>query len=66
MLLSSPNPDDPLNNEAANLWKSNEKEALKIGIESITLATEYTQKYAKWTSFDIFKWLLVKLKEIIL
>lgn len=26
-LLSAPNPDDPLNNEAADLWKANEAEA---------------------------------------
>ena len=27
-LLSSPNPDDPLNNEAAELWLKNENQAL--------------------------------------
>jgi len=27
--LSSPNPDDPLNNEAASHWKQNEADALK-------------------------------------
>jgi len=30
-LLSSPNPDDPLNNEAAENWKTNEADALKRG-----------------------------------
>ena len=30
-LLSSPNPDDPLNNEAANQWKNDENGALKKG-----------------------------------
>ncbi|KAM3144488.1 hypothetical protein pb186bvf_003357 [Paramecium bursaria] len=40
VLLSSPNPDDPLNNEAANLWKTNENAALQK-------AKEYTQKFAK-------------------
>jgi ubiquitin-conjugating enzyme E2 N len=30
-LLSSPNPDDPLNNEAATLWKTDENSALKRG-----------------------------------
>lgn len=30
-LLSSPNPDDPLNNEAAENWKTNEVDALKKG-----------------------------------
>ncbi|CAD8044472.1 unnamed protein product [Paramecium primaurelia] len=40
VLLSSPNPDDPLNNEAANLWKANEAQALMK-------AKEYTLKYAK-------------------
>jgi len=38
--LSSPNPDDPLNNEAASHWKSNETDALKK-------AAEFTNKYAK-------------------
>ncbi|KAL4432762.1 hypothetical protein ABPG74_011583 [Tetrahymena malaccensis] len=38
-LLSSPNPDDPLNNEAAEQWKNDEQNALKK-------AKEYTQKYA--------------------
>ncbi len=28
-LMSEPNPDDPLNNEAANEWKSNKKQAEK-------------------------------------
>lgn len=28
-LLSEPNPDDPLNNEAANEWKANKKQAEK-------------------------------------
>ena len=27
-LLSAPNPDDPLNNEAADLWKSSEVQAI--------------------------------------
>ena len=39
-LMSSPNPDDPLNNEAAEQWKSNLSDAHKI-------AEEYTKKYAK-------------------
>ena len=39
-LLSSPNPDDPLNNDAASLWKSDEAAALKK-------AVEYTKNYAK-------------------
>lgn len=38
-LLSAPNPDDPLNNEAADLWKANEPEAMRI-------AREWTAKYA--------------------
>lgn len=29
-LMSAPNPDDPLNNEAAEHWKRNEKEALDM------------------------------------
>ncbi|CAD8132638.1 unnamed protein product [Paramecium octaurelia] len=40
VLLSSPNPDDPLNNDAANLWKTNEAQALMK-------ARDYTLKYAK-------------------
>ncbi len=32
-LLSSANPDDPLNNEAANHWKTNEAGALKKAVE---------------------------------
>ena len=38
-LLSEPNPDDPLNNEAANEWKSNKKAAEKK-------AQDWTVKYA--------------------
>ena len=30
-LLSSPNPDDPLNNEAADHWKKDEADAIKKG-----------------------------------
>ncbi|KRX55874.1 Ubiquitin-conjugating enzyme E2 N, partial [Trichinella sp. T9] len=30
-LLSSPNPDDPLATDVAELWKSNESEAIRIG-----------------------------------
>jgi len=38
-LLSEPNPDDPLNNEAAQEWKSNKKQAEKK-------AQDWTVKYA--------------------
>ena len=38
-LLSAPNPDDPLQNDVAELWKANEAEALKN-------AREHTRKYA--------------------
>ncbi|CAH0556714.1 unnamed protein product [Brassicogethes aeneus] len=38
-LLSSPNPDDPLANDVANLWKSREQEA-------VLLAKEWTRIYA--------------------
>ena len=38
-LLSAPNPDDPLDNQVANLWKTNEAEAIKN-------AKEWTKKYA--------------------
>jgi ubiquitin-conjugating enzyme E2 N len=39
-LLAEPNPDDPLNNEAADEWKKNKKQAEKK-------AAEWTAKYAK-------------------
>jgi len=38
-LLSAPNPDDPLANDVAELWKLNEAEALKN-------AREWTRKFA--------------------
>ncbi len=38
-LLAAPNPDDPLNNEAAELWKSDEAEAVRI-------AADYTRRFA--------------------
>lgn len=38
-LMSAPNPDDPLDNSVAELWKTNEKEALKR-------AREFTQTFA--------------------
>jgi len=42
-LLAEPNPDDPLNNQAAEEWKTNKKAAE-------TKAKEFTIKYAKWSS----------------
>lgn len=39
-LLSAPNPDDPLNNEAAELWKSQENEAMNR-------AREWTRLHAQ-------------------
>ena len=38
-LLSAPNPDDPLANDVAELWKINEAEAIRN-------AKEWTKKYA--------------------
>jgi len=38
-LLSAPNPDDPLDNQVANQWKTNESEA-------IANARDWTRKYA--------------------
>ncbi|VDL61685.1 unnamed protein product [Hymenolepis diminuta] len=38
-LLSAPNPDDPLANDVASQWKSDEAQAIKI-------ACEWTRKYA--------------------
>lgn len=32
-LMSAPNPDDPLNNEAAEMWKKNNDEAIRIAKE---------------------------------
>ncbi|KRZ15051.1 Ubiquitin-conjugating enzyme E2 N, partial [Trichinella zimbabwensis] len=40
-LLSSPNPDDPLATDVAELWKSNESEAIRIG-----KSREWTRTYA--------------------
>lgn len=39
LLLSSPNPDDPLDNNVANVWKTNLVQAKKT-------AAEWTKKYA--------------------
>ena len=38
-IQSAPNPDDPLNNEVASLWKTDEATA-------ITRAKEWTRRYA--------------------
>ena len=38
-LLSAPNPDDPLDNNVAEVWKNDEQEALKR-------AREFTQSFA--------------------
>ena len=38
-LMSEPNPDDPLNNEAAELWKKDKNHAIEI-------AKDWTNKYA--------------------
>ena len=38
-LLSAPNPDDPLANDVAEAWKTNERDA-------INTAKEWTKKYA--------------------
>lgn len=39
-LLSAPNPDDPLNNEAADLWKTNEPVAMQT-------ARDWSKQYAQ-------------------
>ncbi|KNC82050.1 ubiquitin-conjugating enzyme E2 N, partial [Sphaeroforma arctica JP610] len=39
-LMSAPNPDDPLANDVAQVWKDNEPQALQT-------AKEWTEKYAK-------------------
>lgn len=39
-LMSAPNPDDPLNNEAADLWKKDEQRAIQT-------AREWTRTYAR-------------------
>ncbi|EPY50173.1 ubiquitin conjugating enzyme Ubc13 [Schizosaccharomyces cryophilus OY26] len=38
-LMGAPNPDDPLDNDVAKIWKENEQQA-------ISNAREWTQKYA--------------------
>lgn len=38
-LLSAPNPDDPLDNDVAEMWKTNEAEAHRR-------AAEFTRKFA--------------------
>lgn len=38
-LLSAPNPDDPLNNEAAELWKTDEAAAIRT-------AQDWTRRHA--------------------
>jgi ubiquitin-protein ligase len=54
-LMSAPNPDDPLANDVAELWKTDEASALltgkfffamKIASFNIFLAAEWTGKYA--------------------
>jgi ubiquitin-conjugating enzyme E2 N len=50
-LLSAPNPDDPLNNEAADHWKKDENGATKQGmlfyvILTIFLARDWTRQFA--------------------
>jgi len=51
-LLSAPNPDDPLDNTVAELWKTNEKEALRR-------AKEFTESFAKKggsSNWNAIKW----------
>ncbi len=48
-LLAEPNPDDPLNNEAAAHWKENKKAAE-------AKAKEFTKKYAwDWFGLDLIQ-----------
>ncbi|KRZ31582.1 Ubiquitin-conjugating enzyme E2 N, partial [Trichinella pseudospiralis] len=44
-LLSSPNPDDPLATDVAELWKSNESEAIRIAKEMIMFQNGDDRKY---------------------
>jgi len=44
-LLSAPNPDDPLENDVADLWKSNEQMAISI-------ARDWTHKYATEMAYN--------------
>lgn len=58
-LLSAPNPDDPLANDVAEAWKTNEHRAIQTGIDfsvliclfyvtyHFFLAKEWTKLYAK-------------------
>ena len=43
-LMSAPNPDDPLANDVAELWKTNEEQALKTGLSSLSF-THNTIQY---------------------
>jgi len=45
-LLSAPNPDDPLANDVAEKWKSNEEQAIET-------ARQWTAKYAKQINVHI-------------
>ena len=44
-LLSAPNPDDPLANDVAEQWKSNEVKAIETGANGLLLLS--LEKYTK-------------------
>lgn len=48
-LLSAPNPDDPLANDVAELWKANEAKAIEIGGQ-----TKVDVHYLEWCAWLLF------------
>lgn len=40
-LLSAPNPDDPLANDVAEKWKTNESQAIETGIKTLFYNDDY-------------------------
>ena len=50
-LMSAPNPDDPLDNDVADHWKTNEKAAIETGIMFLWMPTEFYCFVAReWTN----------------
>jgi len=44
--LSAPNPDDPLSENIAKHWKTNEAEAVETGLQQLSLFAVYIEKSA--------------------
>ena len=45
-LLSAPNPDDPLANDVAQLWKENESQAIKTGEFTCLIKTDVSSLHS--------------------